>query len=69
MNESKPTHRAHVVKKFTDRDGKDRSHWIDVGAVWLHKDGKGFDVILAAVPVDGRLVIRVDEPKPTTSAA
>ncbi len=60
---SKPTHRAHIVRKYTDRDGKERSQWIDIGSVWPHKDGKGFDVTLLAFPIDGRLVIRADEPK------
>ncbi len=65
-NNNKPTHRAHIVRKFTGKDGMERSQWIDVGSVWTHKDGKGYDVNLIALPIDGRLVIRVDEPKPVT---
>ena len=56
----KPTHTAYVV-----RPGKEKGHWLEVGAAWPHKDGKGFDVVLSALPADGRLVIRVNEPKPT----
>ena len=59
----KPTHRAKIVRNYTDRDGVERSHWTDIGGVWPHKDGKGFDVTLIAFPIDGRLVIRLDEPK------
>ena len=46
----KPTHRAFVVKKFTDKDGNEKSRWLDIGTVWTHRDGKGFDVSLEALP-------------------
>lgn len=57
----KPTHTAYVV-----RDGKkdsDKGYWLEVGAAWPHKDGKGFDIALSALPTDGRLVVRLNEPK------
>ena len=65
----KPTHRAFIVKKFTDKEGAEKSRWLDIGSVWTHRDGKGFDVNLEAVPLDGRIVIRLDEPKPSTAIA
>jgi hypothetical protein len=56
----KPTHTAYVV-----RDGKDdQSFWREIGSQWPHKDGKGFDLILDALPINGRIVIRLNEPKP-----
>ena len=70
MSDSKkPTHRAFIVKKFTDKDDKEKSHWLDIGGVWTHGDGKGFEVKLDALPLDGRIVIRLDEPKPTKPTA
>jgi hypothetical protein len=39
----------------------DKAYWTKVGAAWPHEDGKGFNIKLTCVPVDGRLVIR--EPK------
>jgi hypothetical protein len=36
----KPTHRAFVVKKFTDKAGKEQTRWLDIGSVWSHRDGK-----------------------------
>ena len=66
---SKPTHRAHIVRNYTDKDGTERSHWTDIGSVWPHGDGKGYDVTLVAFPLDGRLVLRVDEPKPVQQPA
>jgi hypothetical protein len=65
----KPTHRAFIVKKFTDKEGTEKSRWLDIGSVWTHRDGKGFDVNLEALPLDGRIVIRLDEPKPSTPTA
>ncbi len=69
MSDSKkPTHRAFVVKTFTDKGGKEKTRWLDIGSVWPHHDGKGFDVMLEALPTDGRVVIRLDEPKPAAAA-
>ena len=49
---------------YSVRDGnEDKSHWTRVGAVFAHKDGAGFDVVLDAFPVNGRVVLR--EPKET----
>jgi hypothetical protein len=45
----KPTRRAFIVKSFTDKEGKDKSRWLDIGSVWTHRDGKGFDVNLEAL--------------------
>lgn len=38
-------------------DGK-KSAWSKVAVAWAHKDGKGYNVQMEAVPVDGRLVLR-----------
>jgi len=56
----KPTHVAYHV-----RDGKsDSSFWTRIGAAWQHQDGKGFNVQLESVPLDGRVTLRVaSEPK------
>lgn len=70
MSENKkPTHRAFVVKPFTDKDGKEKGRWLEIGSVWTHDDGKGFEVRLEALPTDGRIVIRRDEPKPKQATA
>ena len=61
---NKPSHTAYIVRDYTKKDtGEADSSWLKVGAAWLHKDGKGFDLQLEALPVDGRLVIRLNEPK------
>ena len=46
------------------RDGKDdQSFWTRIGVAWATKDGKGYTIHLNAVPLDGKIVLRVNEPK------
>jgi len=60
---AKPTHIAYAVRNF-EKDSKADSSWSRIGVAFAHKDNKGFDVTLDAVPVSGRVVLRVNEPKP-----
>jgi hypothetical protein len=53
-NGKSPTHIAYQV-----REGKDKSFWSRIGAAWQHKDGKGFNLQLDVVPLDGRVQLRV----------
>jgi hypothetical protein len=49
-----PTHRAYSVIK---REGRD-DYWLNLGLVFPHKDGSGFNIILQALPLDGKIVCR-----------
>jgi hypothetical protein len=49
-----PTHRAYSVIR---REGQD-DYWLNIGLVFPHKDGSGFNLILQAFPLDGKIVIR-----------
>jgi hypothetical protein len=51
-----PTHVAYQVR---DREGKDKGFWTRIGAAWPHADGKGFNIQIEAVPLDGRITLRV----------
>ena len=42
---------------MVDGEG-DNAFWTKVGAAWPHEDGKGFNISLTCLPIDGRLVIR-----------
>ena len=54
----RPTHRVYAVTK-----GKgDKSYWNDIGAVWAHQDGKGFNVKLDYLPLNGAEIV-IREPK------
>ena len=49
-----PTHRAYSVIR---REGQD-DYWLNIGLVFQHKDGNGFNLILQAFPLDGKIVVR-----------
>jgi hypothetical protein len=49
-----PTHRAYSVIK---REGQD-DYWLNLGLVFPHKDGKGFNIFTNAWPHDDKLVLR-----------
>lgn len=53
---------SHVVYHVREREGKD-SIWTRIGAAWAHRDGKGFNVQLEVVPLDGRISLRVASEK------
>ena len=62
---AKPTLRAYNVQDAKTEGG--RGHWIEVGALWPHKDGVGFDLhIRDGISLSGRVVIRA--PREETGA-
>jgi hypothetical protein len=44
----------------------DKAYWTKIGAAWPHDDGKGFNIQLSCMPLNGRLVVR--EPKADAEA-
>lgn len=56
-DKKQPSHRAFVVENYT-KDGEQKGVWSEIGAAWQHKDAKGFDIVLKAMPFDGRIVLR-----------
>ncbi len=52
----------HVKDTNAGENGEKRGGvWTRIGAAWPNKDGKGFNVVLDVMPLDGRLILR--EPK------
>ena len=49
-----PTHRAYSVIR---REGQD-DFWLNIGLVFPHKDGNGYNIMLQAFPLDGKIVCR-----------
>src|SRR5207244_4678866 len=49
-----PSHRAYSVIR---REGQD-DFWLNIGLVFPHKDGNGFNIMLQALPLDGKIVCR-----------
>ncbi|MCA0248977.1 MAG: hypothetical protein LCH93_20390 [Proteobacteria bacterium] len=59
---NRPSHRVFAVAEAREEGGK--AFWADIGAAWAHGDGKGFDVVLNLLPMQGQnIVIRVNEPR------
>ncbi len=60
----RPTHTAYVVNDA--KEGSDRkSVWREVGAVWPHRNGGGFDVVLFdQIAISGRIVCTERRDKP-----
>ena len=53
---------SHIA--FQVREGKDdNSFWTRIGVAWATKDGKGYTLQLDAVPLDGKVVLRLNETK------
>jgi hypothetical protein len=55
---NKPSHIAYQV-----RDGKDKGFWTRIGVAWTSRDEKGFVIQLNAIPLDGKIVLRLPDPK------
>lgn len=58
-----PTHRLYRV------DGEGSSaRWTEIGAAWPNKDGQGFSIACAAMPLEGRIVMRAIRDKQAKAA-
>ena len=66
---SKPTHIAYVVTDPKEGSGK-KAVWHEVGGIWPHEKGKGFDVVIhKGMSVYGRLVCTERKEKEEKEAA
>jgi hypothetical protein len=54
-----PTHVAYHVRDRKDAD----AIWTRIGGAWAHADGKGFNIQIDTVPLDGRISLRVPSEK------
>ena len=57
---NKPSHIAYQVR---DGKGNDKGFWTRIGVAWTSRDEKGFVIQLNAMPLDGKIVLRVAEAK------
>ena len=55
-----PSHFAYIVK---DDGATPKTFWTKIGVAFAHNDGQGFNLMLDALPLDGRLTLRKPEPK------
>ena len=55
MANRQPNYTAYTVVK---REGQD-DFWIPIGGAWMHEDGDGYNVMMQALPIDGKVVLRL----------
>ncbi len=55
---AKPTHRLYNVTGEGDK-----ANWTQVGAAWQHADKQGFNIMCDAMPLTGRMVMRIVKEK------
>lgn len=61
-NETQTKRPTHAVYQVIGEGEK--PYWSRIGAGWQHQDGKGINLDMDALPMRGRVVIRVIEDKP-----
>lgn len=63
MTETTPTKsRTPAYIAYHVRDGKtEKGFFTRIGAAWPNADGKGFNIQLDVVPLDGRITLRLLE--------
>jgi hypothetical protein len=64
MTRNQKNQAPHAV--FVVEGDGDTAFWTKIGAAWAHQDGKGFNIQLSCMPLNGRLVVR--EPKAEESS-
>lgn len=58
---------SHIAYQVRDRENQ-KGVWTRIGSVWPHKDGKGYSIQIEAVPLDGRISLRVYEDRKEQTA-
>ena len=61
----KPVHLAYVTEQINEND----TFWTCIGAAFAHKDQRGMNLVLRALPIGGRIVLRRYTEKPVSSGA
>jgi hypothetical protein len=63
MANQQPAYRAYTVVK---REGAE-DFWLAIGAAFMHQDGDGYNIVLQALPIDGKVVLRLPKGEEQTS--
>jgi hypothetical protein len=62
-DKQQPTYQAYTVVK---REGQD-DFWLAIGAAFMHQDGDGYNVVLQALPINGKVVLRLPKTQGDTT--
>lgn len=58
--DQQPMYRVYTVIKR----GRNDAFWLNIGVAFFHRDGQGLNVMLQALPLDDRLVLRRYDEQP-----
>jgi len=61
--ENNPSSKAPAYIAYQVREGNQKGYFTRIGAAWPNKDGKGFNIQLDVVPLDGRVTLRLPSEK------
>ena len=50
MANQQPTYQTRQARKPDD-------FWLNIGAAFMHQDGEGFNIVLQALPINGKIVL------------
>ena len=53
----------HKVPAYIAYQVGQKGYFTHIGAAWPHKDGKGFNIRIETVPLDGRITLRIASEK------
>lgn len=56
MKRNEKNQKPHAV--YVVEGEGDKAYWTKIGAAWPNQDGKGFNIQLTCLPLNGRLVVR-----------
>jgi hypothetical protein len=62
INNPTPTTPTHVAYHVRDIKGGN-AIWTRIGSAWQHADGKGFNILIETIPLDGRISLRLPSEK------
>ncbi len=67
MADKSDKHPSHRVYSVVPRKNQE-DFWLNIGVAFPNSDGEGFNILLQALPLDGKLVLRKwKEPEPETA--
>lgn len=50
---------AYIAYHVRNNDDQKEGFWTRIGVAFAHQDGKGFNLLIETVPLDGRITLRV----------
>ena len=58
-----PRRNPHTLPTASANGEGKKARFTEIGVAFPHKDGKGFDILYDAIPLAGRITLRLNEAK------